>query len=742
MSEDYDKARKLGQRSYSKCLLEGKYPYLQVLDEILSQTETTAEIRLGLQQIPADLIVGTLTAGRRTAFAPNYMPLLSPQSEFAYKWSKLCEVHMTEGIHDPIKCYEFMNRYYVEEGNKRVSVLKYCDAVTISGNVTRIIPWRTDDPENIAYFEFLDFYRKSKVNYIVFRKPGCYARLEKLIGKDQGDLYTEEELTDLRSAYVRFEGAYHDIYKDDPPIPVSEGLLVYLSMFSYAELKAAMPAKLREDIGRISKEISLKGKEHQTEIVTEPTPEAPKKSIIARLFTGDSTARKLKIAFLHEKSKETSGWTYSHELGRMYLEEQFPGQVETVCRENLEPGESLERAFEESFAEGCDVIFTTTPQFLDMSIREAVKHPEVRILNCSVNAHNNTVRTYYARLYEAKLLSGMIAGAMSPDGKIGYIADYPINGMIANINAFAYGAQMTNPRARIYLEWSSTASQEEIRQRFQENGVHIVSGPEMVNLKSGSRQFGLVDMLDWSGKTENLAMPVWHWGEMYHRLTRSILDGTFDTDDPDGLALGYWWGMSAGAIELICSEHVPQEVSRLVELVRQDIVSGAFRPFAGTLHTQNGEIHQEENEALPPEQIIKMDWLADNVIGSFPKAKDLSTEARNVVKVQGAAPVEKEVQKDAKVKAAAKTEAQEAAMAEQSAGSAGLSPEDAGALASADDGETAAIYREAGTVPADNEKPADGERPADDPESAADCREPDTASAAPAEGGDRGQDES
>ena len=135
-------------------------------------------------------------------------------------------------------------------------------------------------------------------------------------------------------------------------------------------------------------------------------------------------------------------------------------------------------------------------------------------------------------------------------------------------------------------------------------------------------------------------------------------------------------------------------------------------------------------------------YLADNVIGSFPKAKDLSTEARNVVKVQGAAPVEKEVQKDAKVKAAAKTEAQEAAMAEQSAGSAGLSPEDAGALASADDGETAAIYREAGTVPADNEKPADGERPADDPESAADCREPDTASAAPAEGGDRGQDES
>ena len=71
-----------------------------------------------------EMIVGTFTAGRRTAFAPNFMPLLDDESEFAAKWQTLYNAHLEEGIHDPIKCYEFMNRYYVLEGNKRVSVLK------------------------------------------------------------------------------------------------------------------------------------------------------------------------------------------------------------------------------------------------------------------------------------------------------------------------------------------------------------------------------------------------------------------------------------------------------------------------------------------------------------------------------------------------------------------------------------------------------------------------------------------
>ena len=61
--------------------------------------------------------------------------------------------HLEEGIHTPIIAYEFLNKFYVQEDNKRVSVLKYFDAVRIAGTVTRLVPERNDSLENRIYYE-------------------------------------------------------------------------------------------------------------------------------------------------------------------------------------------------------------------------------------------------------------------------------------------------------------------------------------------------------------------------------------------------------------------------------------------------------------------------------------------------------------------------------------------------------------------------------------------------------------
>lgn len=98
--------------------------------------------------------------------------LLEPDTEFAGKWSNLCDAHLEEGIHTPIIAYEFLNKFYVQEGNKRVSVLKYFDAVRIAGTVTRLVPERNDSLENRIYYEFLDFYKLSKVNDVHFSRLG------------------------------------------------------------------------------------------------------------------------------------------------------------------------------------------------------------------------------------------------------------------------------------------------------------------------------------------------------------------------------------------------------------------------------------------------------------------------------------------------------------------------------------------------------------------------------------------
>ena len=483
--DDYQKAQRRGEKSYQRYLSEGKYPYLQVLEELLSHTDVVAEENLGLCTIPTELIVGTYTAGRRTAFAPNFMPLIESGSEFAGKWQTLYNAHLEEGIHDPIKCYEFMNRYYVLEGNKRVSVLKYCDSPSIQGNVTRIIPKRTDEPENRLYFEFLAFYKHSKVNYIVFSKLGSYRMLLESLGFEADYDWTDDDRMEVRSLYVRFEKAYQEKSGDRLPMPTADAFLLYLKIYPCdLELEEKLPGQIKSELAKMWDEILLQAKGTPAEIKTEPE-EAPKKNLFDYLLSPGS--KYLKIAFIHDKNPNDSAWIYGHELGRVYLEEQFKGKVETISYNNIAQGAGLQSTLEDAVDKKCDIIFTTTPQFLEGSIKAALKHPNVKILNCSVDTNHQCIRTYYARLFEAKFLSGLVAGALCKNGKIGYMADYPICGMIANINAFAIGVKMVNPSAVVQLEWTTVRSKQEIIDDFKANEVNLVSCLEMIVPNSPSR---------------------------------------------------------------------------------------------------------------------------------------------------------------------------------------------------------------------------------------------------------------
>ncbi len=124
MLEDYKNALTSGQRAYRACVARGQSPYLAVLDDILVNVNIVAQEPLGLVEIPAESIRGHEDQRPSHRLCTNFMPLLEPDTEFAAKWSNLCDAHLEEGIHTPIIAYEYLNQFYVQEGNKRVSVLK------------------------------------------------------------------------------------------------------------------------------------------------------------------------------------------------------------------------------------------------------------------------------------------------------------------------------------------------------------------------------------------------------------------------------------------------------------------------------------------------------------------------------------------------------------------------------------------------------------------------------------------
>lgn len=628
-SEDYSKAYRLGKKDYQSRMLRGVRPTLQVLDDFMPEKGSYSEMPLGLVQIPADQIVGTKTAGRSNSFAGNFMPILRETTEFASKWASLSTSHVEEGIREPIKAYEYMNKFYVEEGNKRVSVMKYFGVVSIPGNVTRIIPKRTEEKENKIYYEFLDFYRCAPINYIWFSQEGSFAKLQEAVGKEPEEEWTKDELLKFSSIYSRFSGEYQAQGGSKLRITAGDAFLAFITLYGYEDIDEKTTSELKELMTKSWEEFELLQEEQVVDLKMKPNEEKkPLLSILLPLSTP-----KLKIAFIYEKTPGTSAWAYAHELGRLHLEQAFSDEVQTVSYENATL-ENIEVLLAEAIDSGCNLIFTTTPSFVQASVKAAIANPEIRILNCSLNTSHRYIRTYYSRMHEAKFLMGAIAGAMAENNRMTYIADYPICGSIANINAFALGAKMINPRAEVFLEWS-TLKDVDIDEKIRSNGSSCISGRDMVIPEDASRFYGLYHQE--GGWMRNLAMPLWHWGKFYERLIRTIMDGTWKYDDNPAStkAINYWWGMSSGVIDVICSKNLPIGTKRLVELLRATISSDLFNPFSGILYSQTGIVQGEPDRILAPEEIMTMDWLAENVIGSIPKKEELKEEAKPVIEQQG-----------------------------------------------------------------------------------------------------------
>ncbi len=633
--EKYNNALKAAQKEYRANLQKGNYPYLPALDEILSYVKVEYEVNLGLCEIPLELIVGTRTRGRTNAFAANFMPLLPPQTEFANKWVQLCTSLQEEGLRDSVKAYEFMNRFYVLEGNKRVSVLKYLDAYSVPCSVTRIVPRRTDSKENKIYYEFLDFYEATHINYIYFSEVGRFAKFLERIGVPKGEQWTTEDRQEFDSVYIRFRKAFEARGGKKLPITLGDALLTFVTVFGYEEIRQMTDAEIKSNLSTVWDEFLVLTEEQSIELSMEPRKENASPNLyknLLNLILPDNPSR-AKIAFFYEKTHKTSSWTYSHELGRLYLENVFPGRVETAAFENVLPGEDDLEQMEQAIQDGYNMIFTTTPVMIPASLKIAANHPDIKILNCSLNISHPTLRTYYARMYEAKFLAGVIAGSMTATNKIGYIADYPIYGMAANINAFAMGARMVNPEAKIYLDWR-TLKDREVR-ILEDPEMDYIMDQDMTPPDDTSRHFGLYRA---GGETpENLAMTTWHWGKLYEKIVRIALNGTWKEEDAGigSRAINYWWGLSAGVVDLICSQNLPQSTKRLVDLLRSNICSDIFIPFSGELVAQDGTVKNEGDQAIPPQEIITMDWLIDNVVGSIPSFSDLTEEAQAVVKLQG-----------------------------------------------------------------------------------------------------------
>lgn len=645
-SEEYQQALRLGQREYKALMAAGKDPYPLILDQLPGYGGNETVVDVGTVEIPTERIVGMKSAGRTAAFTAGFLPLLPMNTEFSNKWIGLCAAHLSTGIREPVVCYEYLGDFYIQEGNKRVSVLKYFGAARIPATVRRVMPAVSEEPRVRAYFEFLDFYKVSGLYQVQFRRPGDYGELLAFMGKEPEEEWSEQERRTFSAYFQYFREALEPMQESLGDLLPEEALLLWLRVYPYRDLGRLTGQELRKTVEALREDLLAIAQEQPVEVRTEPVSEKPKSGILSRIMT--PALEHVNVAFVHPMDLQSSAWVTGHDLGRQQLEEALGDQVTVRSYFHADTPALAENLLEQAVADGADVVFTTTPQLGRPTLRMAVKYPKVHFLNCSVDTPYSSIRTYYGRIYEAKFITGAIAGAMANDDRIGYIGSNPIFGVPASINAFALGAQMTNPRARIQLRWSCQAGSPQAD--FFRDGIRVISNrdtptPDKVYLNFcnyGTYQLNDHDVL------EPLASPCWVWGKFYEKAVRSILAGTWEKDKNSPRALNYWLGINSGLIDVSLAECLPEGVAELAHLLRNAMRSGILDPFHRRIVAQDGTVKNDGSRSFTAEELLHMDWLCENVEGRIPEYDEIEPFAQPMVRELGVhrdrIPMEKEEQ--------------------------------------------------------------------------------------------------
>ena len=230
----------------------------------------------------------------------------------------------------------------------------------------------TDDLENKIYYEFLDFYKVSSNCDVWFSKEGRYKELLKLMGMKPDQVWEEEDRVYFRSAYGRFAKAFSMAHGDRLKLTEGDAFLVYIEVYGYDNVKGQTEREMYRALMRIWEEIQLANRGNKIELIQDPqeVEEDKKPAILKWFLPQEEIPSGLKVGFIYGRTAETSRWIYGHELGRMYLEQAFPGKLTTMVVDQADTEEAVAEAIEKEAKAGCTIIFTITSRMLGQSRSE------------------------------------------------------------------------------------------------------------------------------------------------------------------------------------------------------------------------------------------------------------------------------------------------------------------------------------------------------------------------------------
>jgi len=329
----------------------------------------------------------------------------------------------------------------------------------------------------------------------------------------------------------------------------------------------------------------------------------------------------LKVGFVYVSPVGDAGWTSQHNAGREQMLKTLGTRVASTYVEKVPEGADAERVIRDLAQQGNKLIFTTSFGYMNPTLKVAEEFRDVKFEHATGYKTASNVNTYNARFYEGRYLAGMIAGAMSRTGTVGYVGAFPIPEVLQGINAFALGARASNPKAQVRVAWISTwydpGKERDAANALMGQGADVVTHhTDSTAVVATAEEKGKMAVAYHSnmakfGPNAQLVAVTHHWGDYYTRRAQAVIDGSWKVEP-------VWGGIKEGFIRLEgLSARLPKELVDAVNSREEEIRAGSFHPFTGPIRSNDGK-EIIATGSLTDEQLGAMDFYVEGVVGKVP----------------------------------------------------------------------------------------------------------------------------
>ena len=340
---------------------------------------------------------------------------------------------------------------------------------------------------------------------------------------------------------------------------------------------------------------------------------------------GGISKDQIKVGVLYlSDPDEGSGYSYTHDLGVKGMQENLllsDDQIERKIVDDTDE-DGTKKAIEECVSDGCNIIFTTSWGYMQVTADMAEKYPDVYFSHgTGYMSNGKNFNNYFGRIYQARYLSGIVAGMNTKNNKIGYVAaqDSSNAEVTGGIDAFAIGVESVNPKAKIYVDvtnsWYDEKKEKKASERLLSMGCDVMtqhcdtSYPQTLAQEKGV--YGIGYNSDMSKETPKscLTSVIWNWSAYYTAAVKSVIDGTWDGSN-------YYGGMAEGLVEITdLASFAADGTQQKVDEATAEILSGQNIVFDGVLETNTGKKIGQKGKTLDDATITgKINWYYRNVV--------------------------------------------------------------------------------------------------------------------------------